>query len=156
MSRIACSLALFLFAVSNIALAANWVVSRNLDNGAGTFYIDADSVSRDGDRLIYWSRVVYSTPMNSGVGTPRTAASPTATRRKQVKEEICRIEVNLGSRQVRTLEFFRYDPNHHELDHDSDPGHWKQYGKDDGTEVDNASALKYAKQGNEHASQPTP
>ena len=155
MRRIACSLALFLFAVSNIALAANWVVSRDLSNGVGTFYIDADSVSRNGDRLIYWSRVVYSKPMESSSGA-RLAPGRIPIKRKHIKEEICRIEVNLGSRQVRTLEFFQYDPYHHELEHDSDPGHWKQFGKDDATEVDNAAALKYAKEGNDHASPPTP
>ncbi len=155
MSRIACSLALFLFAVSNPAWAADWVVSRDLDHGAGACYIDADNVSRDGDRLIYWSRVVYSKPMESSSGA-RLAPGRIPIKRKHIQEEIFRIEVNLGSRQVRTLEFFQYDPYHHELEHDSDPGHWRQYGKDDGTEVDNAAALKYAKGGNDHASRPTP
>jgi len=152
MRRMVCSAALFLFAVSHLASATNWVRSRDLDHGVGTVYVDADSVSHHGDQLIYWSKVVYSTPMTPGTA-PRTGGVLVA-RLKHIKQELYRMEVNLGTRQARTLELFQYSPNKTEIDHDSAPSHWKQFEKDAGTEVDYALALKYAKEGNDNAAKP--
>jgi hypothetical protein len=98
--------------------------------------------------------LVYSKPVDSNVVRVRPGSRVPA--RKEIKEEIYRREIDLGARQARTLEFLQYNTRSEEISHDSDPSHWKQFEKDEGTEADNAIALKYAKEGNDSVLKPAP
>lgn len=123
-----------LFLLSSVAYAAKWVsLGRDTDalGAAYTSYIDAESVSRNGDQLIYWTMDVYddTTMMDAGVKTVRT-----------------RMEANLSTRprKFRTLESYSYYADGSLKWHDTVVKSW--WDVDDAAsnkEVD--TALEYAK-----------
>jgi hypothetical protein len=128
--RVICLLVLSLFLLSNTAFAANWVyamrgnVPYNCD-----VYIDSDSLDKDSNTIIFWELIILD--------------NPTAAGEKKVMQNL---EANLTiPRYDRVLEFYTYDSNNQQINHDNKVSGWFQInpGSIDYGAID--TALKYAK-----------
>lgn len=73
-------------------------------------YIDADTIVKSGDTIVFWHLIVFDKPNGSG--------------EKQVMENL---EANLTiPRSARTLEFYTYGSNNQEMNHNGTLGGWSQ------------------------------
>lgn len=90
-------LVVWLFIWQGTAAAANWLFVQRLEGtrmGACNEYIDAESVARNGDRLIYWTLWLYDKPFGN------QAAERILSKKEAVPGE---------PGQVRTLEYYYYN-----------------------------------------------
>jgi hypothetical protein len=119
-----------MFILPNTAFATNWVyamrgnVPYNCD-----VYIDSDSLDKDSNTIIFWELIILD--------------NPTAAGEKKVMQNL---EANLTiPRYDRVLEFYTYDSNNQQINHDNKVSGWFQInpGSIDYGAID--TALKYAK-----------
>lgn len=133
-------LLLLLFLFSHTAFAANWQFHARVPDPVSdmvTIYVDADSATKSGGKLIYWTLVVLDTPF------------------MEFAKQTTKLEVNLAQpRQYRVLEIHRYDQKNKEWDADTETGDWTEPEPEDELEI--AFALKIAKDGKGTAKRPLP
>jgi hypothetical protein len=95
--------AIFVLVLSNQVFAANWQFVEQVQHpqcGAVSFYIDPQTVVKNGDTMTFDTQYVFSSPCNGET-------------RKVNKEE-----VNLSSRQRRYIETVGYDANGAQVNRD--------------------------------------
>ncbi len=109
-----------------IALAADWVYADKSQNGDETYYVDRDSVSRDGNTITYWMKVVYSHDRHGMMWS-------------RYKMEV----ILSNPRRDRDLEFYAYDADGNVLDHETSPGEFSEVPPDthEDTVIDTAVRL---------------
>ncbi len=96
----------FVFLLSNVASATNWVLVLKLagwgdDTPPSSVYIDADSVVRSGDTFSFWMLQVYDAPVAI---------------LQNEKNELWKVEAKLTDPvQHREVEYYRYDDAGKEL-----------------------------------------
>ncbi|MDR3561358.1 MAG: hypothetical protein P4N59_07960 [Negativicutes bacterium] len=56
--RVICLLVLCIMILSNTAFAANWVYIGRDETFHNTIYVDKDSITKQGDKVIYWELMV--------------------------------------------------------------------------------------------------
>ena len=108
--KITAWLLMALFFMGNTALAANWTYLQRLEGtryGACTEYVDADSVIRAGDKLVYWTMWVVDADDNP----------------HQYKKLLWQNEALLGETlQSRKLASYFYDKDDREIFRHLQPG----------------------------------
>ena len=111
--RIACLLFLCLYAFSSSVFAANWIFVTRGGPGAvipdSQGFIDADSVAKNDDLLIFWDKFSYKNVSN------------------EQKIRITKHEVNLSNGSGRVLEYYVYDAGGKEIDSKTTSGSWDKY-----------------------------
>jgi hypothetical protein len=140
--KIVCLILLIMLSFTSSVFASNWVFYVRDDDGfIGTnWYIDADSVVKDGSKLFLWTGAVYDKPPS------------------MVKQKVmAKYEASLSPpMQFRRLETHQYDSTNKELEwgKDTTPEKWQPVTeKDMKLEID--TALKYAKEGKDNGQLPS-
>ena len=132
---------LLLCAASATAQSGNWVSGGTFRaiGGSGTFYIDQNSVVKNGDHVIFWVMLVWD------------QEEPWSGAKKFVEKE----EAILSNpRQIRQLEVYHYDRENKEFEHSAFPLGYHRPTTNEDPEID--LALKYAKEGKDTGPHPTP
>lgn len=135
--RLICFVAACVLSLSCTAYAAtNWVyVARSYNNDA-TFYIDTETIRKNGDYITFWELEVYDREQDFAIVTG-------------VKKSMAKLEAKWTSpRQYQELEYYLYDAQNHELWYDNYDGYGSGFlGVNSGSVIDMEinMALRYAK-----------
>ena len=133
--------------LTNTGFASNWsFVGRtskednfNLFGATYTEYVDKSSAMKDGDSLVFWSKQQFDKDdEDSG------------------EMILTKNEVILSMQKARTLATYEYDYQGKETSHDTEPGGWLKYNKGSQFERKILIALRYAKDGKDTGTKPTP
>lgn len=93
------------------------------------FYVDADSVVKSGNRLVYWYKLILDNPAD----------------KNDFSVEKAKDEVYISSKKYRTLEVLHITPSGAVLSHNTTAGDYGIIEKGDYTDQCIKVALKYAK-----------
>lgn len=136
--KIICLMLLCLFILPNTAFATNWVYfGKDIATGLGTEYIDADSVTKDGDKLIYWTLITYDKLTSYYGYTSKYEVMLSPPRKYKILE----------------VHYYLIDKKEDTMFTPSNDTSWDNTTKDDDREID--TALKYAKEGKNNGQLPS-
>jgi hypothetical protein len=116
--------------------AANWVYYGREAGGSDLYnalfppandYIDADSVSRNGDTLTVWQKKDYDQVEQDGT-----------------KTILVETELNLSAKQEREILVIRYNSDGQEISRDNGASGWRDYAAGDNFDQFTSFALRYA------------
>ncbi|MDD5629354.1 MAG: hypothetical protein PHU21_09835 [Elusimicrobia bacterium] len=132
-----------------VLTAANWVLVKRCEDHSDptasflgssfSDYIDANSVTRNGDRLIFWSKEELDKPYMT------------------TKCFMTKHEVDLLSRKDRQLESYHFDEKGEVVNHNVAPGQWdsREVGANSKADLEIKAALAHAKEGKDRGNTPT-
>lgn len=132
---------LIMLSFTSSAFATNWVLYDRLDDGfLGTnWFIDADSVVKDGSKLFFWTTAVYDKP-------------PLMVNEKPIDKYEASLSLPMQFRRIETHQY--KDNKEIEWVKSTTPEKWEPVTeKNFKLEID--TALKYAKEGKDTGQRPT-